>query len=277
MLDTNIKVKTENFDGPLGLLLLLIQKEEMDIRRLDISRITGQYLDYLNEMRELNFDVAGEYLYMAATLLLLKSRTCIDEKDEAFSQLVEDETLKITSRSELVSRLQELQHFQKMGQVLWSLPKRGSEIFTRPKIDRKVIVNSILTPIDLEKLISSMLTLIQREKRKFTVVEMEKISIRDKLQYFTSLLKEGQTVSFDDLLESDEESNLADRIISFISILELARLKKVAIFQNEEEGDLYLNVLESLEGLDIEAFDMAYDYDRPEEVDNISAPGPVSA
>ena len=72
MLDTTIQVKTDHFDGPLALLLLLIEKEEMNIRELDLTKITKQYLDYLSQMRDLNFDVAGDYLFLAATLLLLK-------------------------------------------------------------------------------------------------------------------------------------------------------------------------------------------------------------
>ena len=74
MLDTSIKVKTDHFDGPLGLLLLLIQKEEMSIRNLNLTKITQQYLDYLDEMKDLNFDIAGEYLYLASTLIFLKSK-----------------------------------------------------------------------------------------------------------------------------------------------------------------------------------------------------------
>ena len=71
MLDTSIKVQTDGFDGPLGLLLLLIQKEEMSIRNLDLTKITKQYLSFIDEMRELNFDVAGEYLFLASNLIFL--------------------------------------------------------------------------------------------------------------------------------------------------------------------------------------------------------------
>ena len=81
MLDTSIQVQTDQFDGPLGLLLLLIQREEMNIHELDLTHITRQYLDFLNQMEELNFDVAGDFLFLAATLILLKSKNCLTETD----------------------------------------------------------------------------------------------------------------------------------------------------------------------------------------------------
>ena len=72
MLNTSIQVSLNQFDGPLALLLMLVEREEMDIKKLDVGKITEQYLDYLAKMRELNFDIAGDYLYLASTLLLLK-------------------------------------------------------------------------------------------------------------------------------------------------------------------------------------------------------------
>jgi segregation and condensation protein A len=144
MLDTTIQVKTDYFDGPLGLLLVLIQKEEVSIRELDLTKITKQYLGYLAQMRELDFDVAGDYLFLASTLLLLKSKNCITEEESTslMNQFGAD-GLNITSQSELVRRLEELQKFQRVGQGLWKLPKKGHEVFVKPKINRKAIVNSI--------------------------------------------------------------------------------------------------------------------------------------
>ena len=128
MLDTTIQVKTDHFDGPLGLLLLLVQKEEMNIRDLELTTITKQYLTYLSQMRDLNFDVAGDYLYLAATLLLLKSKTCITEEElnnlQAGNQISDE--LNITSQAELIKRLEELQHFQRMGEKLWPFPRKGT-------------------------------------------------------------------------------------------------------------------------------------------------------
>ena len=143
MLDTSIQVKTDHFDGPLGLLLLLVEKEEMNIRDLDLTKITKQYLDYLAQMRDLNFDVAGDYLFLASTLLLLKSKICIAEEElKGLEAEFGIEGMSITSQSELIRRLEELQLYQKMSKKLWGLEKKGHEVFVKPKVDRKAIVNS---------------------------------------------------------------------------------------------------------------------------------------
>ena len=253
MLDTTIQVKTDHFDGPLGLLLLLVQKEEMDIRKLNLTKITQQYLTYLSQMRDLNFDVAGDYLYLAATLLLLKSKTAITEEEVNRLKENADSDLNITSEAELIRRLEELQHFQKMGEKLWGLPKKGHEIFVKPKINRKAIVNSILVPMELEKLTEAMVDFIIKEKRKYTVVRRDKLSIKEKLQFLKSRLKEGEKTDFETLLEADGGMNVDNMVITFISLLELARLKRLTIFQNEGFGPIYVNVVKSLEDFDVES------------------------
>lgn len=253
MLDTTIQVKTDHFDGPLGLLLLLVQKEEMDIRKLNLTKITQQYLTYLSQMRDLNFDVAGDYLYLAATLLLLKSKTAITEEEVNRLKENADSELNITSEAELIRRLEELQHFQKMGEKLWDLPKKGHEIFVKPKINRKEIVNSILVPMELEKLTEAMVDFIIKEKRKYTVVRRDKLSIKEKLQFLKSRLKEGERTDFETLLDADGGANVDNMVITFISLLELARLKRLTIFQNEGFGPIYVNVVKSLEDFDVES------------------------
>jgi len=253
MLDTSIQVKTDHFDGPLGLLLLLVQKEEMDVRKLDLTKVTGQYLNYLSQMRDLNFDVAGDYLYLAATLLLLKSKTAITEEEVARLKDSSDSELNITSESELVRRLEELQHFQRMGEKLWALNKKGHEIFVKPKINRKAIVNSILVPMEVEKLTEAMVDFIIKEKRKYTVVRRDKLSIKEKLEFLKSFLKEGEKTDFETLVEQDGGHNVDNIVITFISLLELARLKRLTIFQNEGFGAIYVNTVKSLQDFDIES------------------------
>jgi len=253
MQENNIHIQTEQFDGPLGLLLMLIQKDELKIQELDISIITKQYLDYLVQMQELNFDVAGDYLYLAATLLHLKSQACLgDEELTNLSELEMDGPL-ITSRAELIRRLEKLQKFQQLGQELWLLPKKGSEIFTRPKISRTSIVNSILLPSDLSKLTLAMIDFIKKEKRKYTLIARDKVSIREKLVFLKDKLEVGGEYSFHDILISTED--IKEIVVTFISLLELARLKKIKIYQNEDKGNIYLQVLEDLKEFDVNLAD----------------------
>ena len=257
MLDTTIKVKTDHFDGPLGLLLLLIQKEEMDVRELNLITITKQYLEYLAQMRELNFDVAGDYLYLASTLLLLKSKDCISEEEtnRLRDSLDGANELNIASQSELIKRLEELQHFQKMSLNLWDLDKKGHEIFVKPKINRKVIVNSILTPISVEKLTEAMMDFLHKEKRKYTVIKRDRLSIKEKLAYLKENLEVGSETTLVDLVSSHGEIGHDNTVITFISLLELARLNKIEVFQNENLGTVYVSVVQSLSDFDVNKAD----------------------
>jgi len=253
MAENDILVKVDRFDGPLALLLHLVQKDEMNIKELELNTITNQYLDYLQKMQDLNFDLAGEYLYMAATLLFLKSEAAADETQEAVVNLTAGEMgLEIQTRGDLISRLEELERFQRLGQRLWGLPKKGHEIFVHPKIDRKAIENSILTPIDLQQLTETMMDLIRREKKKYAVVKRDRLSIKEKLIRLKTLLKEGETVQFTALLD-ENETGIIDKVITFISLLELARLKKLQVFQNEDKGSIYIEVKESLDSFDPES------------------------
>ncbi len=263
MLDTSIQVKTDHFDGPLALLLLLIEKEEMNIRELDLTRITKQYLEYLSQMKELNFDVAGDYLFLASTLLLLKSKNCISEDEIKNLELdLGLEGIHITSQSELIRRLEELQLYQKMSKRLWDLDKKGHQIFVKPKVDRKAIINSILTPMDLNSLTLTMIDFLFRQRRKYTIVKRDRLSIKEKLIFLKENLKLGEQITFDALValngqaevsESGEIGDSSDNVvITFISLLELARLKRINVFQNEDRSTIYINVVRSLEDFDVD-------------------------
>lgn len=253
MLDTTIQVKTDQFDGPLALLLLLIEKEEMNVRELDLTKITRQYLEYLAQMRDLNFDIAGDYLYLASTLVLLKSKNCITEEEQ--NQLSSEfglEGLHITSHSELVRRLEELQHYQKMSKQLWDLPKKGYDIFTKPKIDRKAIINSILTPMDLNAMTMAMVDLMFRQRRKYAVVKRDRLSIKEKLVFLKSHLKVESQSTLDELVAAHGAESTDNTVITFISLLELARLKRIELFQNDDRSTIYVHVVKSLDDFDVE-------------------------
>lgn len=253
MIEHNIQVKLDHFDGPLGLLLHLIQREDMSIKDLDINKITGQYIEYLQKMQDLNFDVAGEYLYMAATLLLIKSKTVADGEEDKIRQ-IGDDNIQITTKTQLIQKLEELQKFQALGEKLFALPKRDEDIFVRPKVDRKSVQSGILTPMSLDSLTDSMVDLIRREKRKYTVIKRDKLSIKEKLVQLKNDLKIGTQTTMTKLLRS-EERDTEEVVITFISLLELARLNKLDIFQNEVMGDIYVDVKEDLNSFDVETAD----------------------
>lgn len=266
MIEHNIQVKLDHFDGPLGLLLHLIQREQMSIRDLDVTSITAQYIDYLQKMQELNFDVAGEYLYMAATLLYIKSKSVADEENEKV-RLDDDVQLSITTKTQLIQKLEELQKFQKLGEKLFQLPKRDEDIFVKPKVDRQAIQNSILAPMELDSLTNIMVDMIKRERRKYTVVKRDRLSIKEKLNQLKTDLKLGSRTVMSKLINS-ENKDIEEVVITFISLLELARLKKLQVFQNETMGEIYVEVKESLDNFDVET---ATGFDPENQTEEIKA------
>lgn len=252
MIETQIQVKLDRFDGPLGLLLHLIHKEEMSIKELDINEITHQYLDYLKKLSDINFDIAGEYLYLAASLLYIKSQTVADEEDEKI-QIANPDDLEITTKTQLIEMLEQLERFQKLGEKLMSLPRMGEEIFVKPKINRKEIQNSILSPMDLPELTNVMIDLIRREKRKYTVVKRDRLSIKEKLIELKESLKIGSQAKMEDLI--NWEKGKTEIVITFISLLELARLKRLEISQEAAFGSIRVDVKEDLSKFDVETAD----------------------
>jgi segregation and condensation protein A len=249
MLETEIQVQINRFDGPLSLLLHLVQREEMNIKDLDVTQITQQYLGYLKKMQELNFDIAGEYLYMAATLLHLKSERTVSD-DEKVRKLLEEEDFEITSKDQLIEKLQQLQKFQQLSVKLWELPKIGHDIFTRPRVNRKTFVEAILKPMDMQELTSVVMDYIRREKRKFAMVRRDRISIKEKLVSLKEKLQLGDKIEFGTLINSRE--NIYDVVITFISLLELARLKRIELFQAEAWGEIYVDVIDDLKNFDVD-------------------------
>ena len=253
MLDTSIQVRTEHFDGPLALLLFLIKKEEVSIENVDMTKVTEQYLDYLSGMQKLNFDIAGDYLYLATTLLFLKSKTAVSSTNPPNAQEDADTEgpLVIQTHDELIRRLMTLARFQKMGAALWSLPRLNEDVFQKPKVNKKNVLRSLLIPMDLEKMLVSMIGVLEKEKRKHTVINTQGPSIEDKLVFLKDKLTKGAVVDFDDLLDKDGEGRkIDDIIVTFISLLELARMGKVLPTQETYQDPIHIHVLEPVEHID---------------------------
>jgi segregation and condensation protein A len=254
MFETEIHVKIDSYDGPLSLLLLLIQKEDMDIKNLNLPLITEQYLEYLAQLQEINFDEAGEYLFLASSLLFLKSESCVGRENEKIVESEGSLLFDIMSKSELIRRLEELKKFQQLGQALWVMPKKGVDEFTRPKIVKKNLMSSLTLPMELNSLVLSMADILKREKRKISVVNREKVSIRDKVLFLKSFFEKGLKTEFSMILKGDEKNLrnfLENKVASFMAILELVRLNKITVFQNEAYSEIYIEVIESLKDLDV--------------------------
>lgn len=218
-------VRLEMFEGPLDLLLHLIQKNELDITNIPIALITEQYLEYLQIMKDLNLDVAGEYLLMASTLLHIKSRTLLPATAEEEEETEED------PRAELIRRLLEYQKYK----------KAAGELERRPVLDRDVFVRLISTEPEEEeeeKFEASLFELLEafREVLKkvkpevFHEVILDRMTVEEKVQEILSLLqKEKRSLAFHRLFP--EQASRRMIVITFLAILELVKMKVVRIFQ----------------------------------------------
>jgi segregation and condensation protein A len=213
------------FEGPLDLLLHLIQKNELDITNIPIALITEQYLEYLQLMKDLNLDIAGEYLLMASTLLHVKSRMLLPASTEEEEETGED------PRAELIRRLLEYQKYK----------NAAGELQRRPMLDRDVFLRLISAESEekeeekveatLFELLEAFREVLKRVKPEvFHEVILERMTVEEKVQEILSLLqKEKRSLVFHRLFP--EEASRRMIVITFLAILELVKMKLVRIFQ----------------------------------------------
>jgi len=258
MFNNDIHIQTNHYDGPLGLLLLLVQKERMDIYDLDINRITQQYLSYLKFKKDLDFNIAGEFLFMAAVLCHIKSSSCLRKEEGSLDTQTEEDLFPIQSKTELIKSLEELQHFQNLVQNFTGLSRLDEDIFDSAPFEKKILLEDTPSSLQIEDLTLSMLDLIHKEKKQFTVIQREKLSLREKFKHLKKLLIKGEKIHFRSLLHDvpHDEAETTHIILTFLTLLELARVKKIHLFQNEVDDSIYLHALENLDdyNLELESF-----------------------
>jgi len=221
-------VRLANFEGPLDLLLHLIKQHQLDIYDIPIALVTRQYLDYIDLMQELNLDVAGEFLVMAATLIHIKSRTLLPRPDPTQEDPDED------PREALVRRLLEHQKFKAAAELLHERETLRSAQWTRPDGPITEIAGEAPEPeieVDLFSLISAFRTVVERSKQRPKVyLPAEQIPIEDRIEQLLARLSETEACGFEDLF-SDVQTR-AGLIVTFLALLEMIRLKLVRVFQS---------------------------------------------
>jgi segregation and condensation protein A len=218
--------RLEGFEGPLDLLLHLIQKNELDIFNIPIALITEQYLQYLQLMKVLNLDMAGEYLLMASTLLHIKSKMLLPKSSEGEEEEEED------PRAELVRRLLEYQKYK----------QAALELERRPLLDRDVFIRLVPTEPEVEpeeerievnlfELLEAFRKVLERVKPEtFHQVILEHLSVEDKIQEILTLLeRENRSMAFHRLFP--EQASRRVVVITLLAILELVKMKRIRIFQ----------------------------------------------
>jgi segregation and condensation protein A len=236
------KVQLEIFEGPLDLLLYLVKKEEVDIYEVNLTKIATQFIEYVQVMKELDLDIAGEFLVMAATLMYIKSRELLPKNQQAEVGEEEDEE---DPRWELIRQLVEYKKFKDAAAKLHERELQQEQIYARiPGRPEFAVETPNVRPevsiFDLVNAVSSILKrYAQREEAGRDVYE-DKWTVSEKIEFVARLAAERGRVRFSELFE-----NAASRIevvVTFLALLELIRLKQLRIEQPEAFAEIEISL-----------------------------------
>jgi segregation and condensation protein A len=227
------RIQLPVFEGPLDLLLYLIRRDRIDIHDIPIAPITRQYMEYLDLMRELNLDVAGEFMVMAATLIHIKSKMLVPvDPTEVQGEEAED------PREALVQRLLEFERYKAAAGVLYQKGQIRAATWTRPETALPKLLDDAgeeMLEAGLFDLISAFKELLDRRKTLLAhEVESDGKSVEQRMTEVLGLVREGQSIDFLDLFEG--QATKADMIVTFLALLELIRLKSVKVYQRGSFG-----------------------------------------
>lgn len=223
------EIKLDIFEGPLDILLYLIRKNEIDIYNIPIALITEQYLEYLDIMRSLNLDLAGEYLVLAATLIHIKSRLLLPPVEgEEEGEEGED------PRTELVRQLLEYQAFKEAALSLEGRPLLDRDVFTRgapaeePASEEQE--EEAMIEVGVFELVQAFRVIISGlDRSEDMAIDTEKMSLTDRINEIMDRLTEEKELTFTDLL--GERTDRKQIVYTFLAILELMKLRMVRAYQ----------------------------------------------
>jgi segregation and condensation protein A len=227
-------VRLEMFEGPLDLLLHLIKKNEVNIYDIPIALVTQQYLEYLDLMSELNLDVVGEFLVMAATLIHIKSRMLLPRPDPSQEDPDED------PREALMRQLLEHQRFKAAAELLHEREIQRSAQWGRPDARISEVVGEAPEPeveVDLYSLMAAFRQVLERARQRPRVIlPPEQMSIETRIEQLTARLSETEACGFEELF--GDVQTRAGMIVTFLALLEMIRLKLVRVFQQGNFGPI---------------------------------------
>jgi segregation and condensation protein A len=252
--DSSYKVNLDKFQGPLDLLLYLIKKNELDIYDIPIALITRQYLEYIKVLKDLNLEIAGDFLVMASTLIQIKSSMLLPSRNEDNP----DEEV-VDPRAELIRRLVEYSRYKEAALMLNEQKLLGRELFARSTISEELISDEAQTEpleLDLFALIEAFRGILAKAPHEsFHEVCAESISIAERINEILSLLQENEFIAFIDLFENSRDRDYI--VATFLAILELCKLKMIRVCQQEQYGDIWIwpAVLEDTDNCDQENID----------------------
>lgn len=246
----DLEFKLQVFEGPLDLLLHLIEKNKVDIYDIPIVEITKQYLEYVEQMPKDDLNLASEFLVMAATLIDIKSKMLLPKE-------IDENGDEIDPRAELVEKLIEYKMYKYAATELRDMQVyAGKSLYKQPDIPDEVAkyqppvdLDDLLKDVDLTKLNEIFQMVLKRQvdkidpvRSKFGKIEMEEVSLPEKINYVSTTIKSKKRCSFKQLLEAS--SSKVEVIVSFLAILELIKIGEIEVHQDNTFGDIYIDSIE---------------------------------
>jgi segregation and condensation protein A len=227
-----LRLHVGSFDGPLDLLLHLVRINEVDITNIPILEIAAQYDAYLELMREMDLEIAGEYLVMAATLVHIKSRLLLPP-----DPTLPEEEAKNDPHAELTRQLLEYQRLKQAAENLQAIDSVRSLIWTRDGRIPQEFEGEELLAVELFDVIAAFKKLLDRlgEDARLQLTR-DDVSVADKVVWLTEILQERGSVDLLELIAG--LPNRTERIASFLAVLEMVRLQVIVLFQRAREGDI---------------------------------------
>ena len=233
-----LKIFLESFEGPLDLLLYFIKKQNIDILQIDVSKITDQYVQYIEMMEKLQFDLVGEYLVMAAYLTEIKSRMMLPKE-------FDDEGEEGDPRAELIRRLQEYERYKEASNNLESMPRVNRDFFIASSALPEFESKESLPTIEISQLSKIFTELVERQKLNIShIIEFEKLSTREKMSHILELLVKDKFLDFSKICNS--EDGRIGIIVNFLAMLELVKDSLITIIQSEDFGQIHLSAKEEI-------------------------------
>lgn len=235
----NYQFKINDFEGPLDLLLHLVKESKMDIYEISISTIVEEYLDYIHELKDMNIDLASEYLTMASELVHLKSRMLLNQTEEE-----PDEDFELNNEEDLRNKLIEYQKYKDLTGEFRSLEQKRSEVLTKLPEDLREYKDKILFDNNqsIDVLLTAFQNFLDRQKYKKPLnatITKKEYSVEDRIKTIRNILVEKRKVKFNDLFDIINKDYF---IVTFLSVLEMTKDNEVLINQDDNFGDIYLEV-----------------------------------
>ncbi len=233
----NYQFKINDFEGPLDLLLHLVKESKMDIYEISISTIIEEYLNYIHELKNINIDLASEYLTMASELVHLKSRMLLNQTEEE-----PDEDFELNTEEDLRKKLIEYQKYKDLTGEFRTLEQKRSEVLTKLPEDLSDYKDKIIFDNNqsIDVLLTAFQNFLDRQKYKKplnTTITKKEYSVEDRIKSIRDIINEKRKIKFNDLFDIMSKDYI---IVTFLSVLEMTKNNEVLINQTNNFEEIYL-------------------------------------